>query len=89
MKPNSAASSTTQEPKENWQTGKIVDARGLDGCQFLIETKEGQKLQAINLEDSWKQDGLKVRFKAQKVTGMMSICMAGPMVKLTAIEKIE
>lgn len=67
--------------------GKIVDMRGLDGCKFLIELADGSRLQPINLAKEFQVDGLAIQFKASPAEGMMSICMAGPMVRIEEIKK--
>jgi len=71
---------------DKWQTGEVFDASGLDGCKFLIKTATGQQLQPINLDDAYQKNGLKVEFQAEMVTDMMSICMAGPMIRIINIK---
>lgn len=72
---------------QTWHSGVVFDASGLDGCQFLIRTDDGQQLQPVNLDSSFEKDGTKIEFKAELVTDMMSICMAGPMVRILDIKK--
>ena len=68
---------------------KVVDARGLDGCKFLIETEDGRRMQAINLDKKFAKDGLKLELIVSPTQGMMSICMAGPMVKVSKVSVIK
>lgn len=70
-----------------WQLGEVYDASGLDGCRFLIKTANGQQFQPINLAEAYQKNGLKIEFQAEMVTDMMSICMAGPMVRIVKIKE--
>ncbi|MFW7380698.1 MAG: hypothetical protein ACOH5I_17930 [Oligoflexus sp.] len=79
--------SAPQFSSTTWQSGEIYDASGLDGCQFLIKTASGQQLQPINLERNFQKNGMKIEFQAELVTDMMSICMAGPMVRILKIQE--
>ncbi|SMF49486.1 hypothetical protein SAMN06296036_11581 [Pseudobacteriovorax antillogorgiicola] len=69
-------------------TVKVIDAKGLDGCKFLFETSDGRRMQPINLDPTLEQDGLKLEVQVEPTQGMMSICMAGPMVKVLSAKKL-
>lgn len=58
----------------------------LDGCGFMLLLKDGKKLEPVNLSEEFKKDSIKVWIKYQHYKGN-SICMAGEMVTVTAIEK--
>lgn len=77
----------TANLQQSWQQGEVYDARGLDGCQFLIRTANGQQFQPINLDEAYQKDGLKIEFQAEPVEDMMSICMAGQMVRILNIKE--
>jgi len=66
-------------------TGTVVDARGLDGCTYLIRLDDGQTLEA-NVPAEYQVDGLPVTITYTPVDGA-SICMAGEMVDLKSIKK--
>ncbi len=68
-------------------TAKVIDAKGLDGCNFLLELDDGKKVQPLSLPSEFSQDGLKVEVEFKVKTGMMSICMAGPTVEIIKIAK--
>ena len=79
-KPSQESPTATKDFLDESIVVTVVDAKGLDGCSYLLETKDGRRLQAINLDDEFKKDGLKLRVHLEPSRGMMSICMAGPMV---------
>lgn len=68
-------------------TAKVVDAKGLDGCRFLLELSDGKKLIPLSLPPTLSKDGLEVHVQYRFKKSMMSICMAGPTVELLKIEK--
>jgi hypothetical protein len=57
----------------------------LDGCGFMLRLEDGKKLEPVNLAEEFKKDNIKVWIKYQHYKGN-SICMAGEMVTVTAIE---
>ena len=69
---------------------KVIDAQGLDGCKWLIETTKPDgtvtRVQPLNLDDSFQIDGLKVKIKYKQADGMAGICMAGPIVNIEEIK---
>ena len=58
----------------------------IDGCTFMVQLENGKKLEPINLQDEFKKDNFNVWIKYQHFKGN-SICMAGEMITVTAIEK--
>lgn len=58
----------------------------LDGCGFMLLLEDGKKLEPVNLSEEFKKDSIKVWIKYQHYKGN-SICMAGEMITVTAIEK--
>lgn len=72
---------------ENCITGKLIDMSSLDGCTWLIELENGERLNPINIFefDLEKTDGLKVYLKYEKVDNIATICMSGKAVKLFCI----
>ncbi len=61
----------------------VVDYSELDGCTYLLELSDGQKLQPVNLQEDFKRKGLKL-FITYKMHDGVSNCMAGRMVTLTS-----
>ncbi len=66
----------------------ILKTLDLDGCGWVIELKNGDKLQPINLDsfEVTKREGLSVSLSYTAVNDMAGICMAGKMVNLTCLE---
>jgi len=63
----------------------VIDKTGLDGCSFLLQLPDSSFLEAVNLDDQFKVNGLEV-FISYKPVEMMSVCMAGTTVELLTIE---
>lgn len=64
----------------------VIDYRNLDGCDFLLVKENGERLQPLNLADSLKKEGLKIRI-TYTIEESMGICMAGKMVRITRVLK--
>ena len=75
--------------KEKFTRATVVDMTGLEGCQFLLKLEDEEKLEPINLDPAYKKDGRPVWIRYIDSKGSMSICMAGKMVRIIAIEKIN
>ena len=75
------------------EMGTIKDYTGLDGCKFLIELENGEKLQPVKYTDSDLdhplKDGQRIKFSYKEVTDQMSICMTGKMIEVTCITFLE
>ncbi|MCE9538942.1 MAG: hypothetical protein K8R85_06965 [Bacteroidetes bacterium] len=56
-----------------------------DGCSFMLQLGDGKKLEPVNLPVEFRKDNIKVWIKYQHYKGT-SICMAGEMVTVIAIE---
>src|SRR5687768_13149848 len=66
----------------------VVDYRELDGCTFLLELDDKQKLQPVNLPLEFQKHGVRL-YVLYKVKDGMGICMAGKMVELTYTKEIR
>ena len=67
----------------------LEDYTGLDGCGFVLVLEDGQALEmgAFDVEPDFDfEDGMKVRISYEEMTGMASICMVGPIVRITCME---
>ena len=69
-------------------TGVIV-YNEIEGGFYGILTDDGKKYNPINLDDSFKKAGLRVRFDANVKKDMVGIHMWGQYVEILKIEKIE
>jgi hypothetical protein len=63
----------------------IKDYRDLDGCTYLLELENGEKLHPVNLHDSLRVNNLKVWMK-YSVTDDITVCMAGKPVQVNDIK---
>ena len=70
-------------------SGTIIDKTGLAGCKYMIELSDGTLLEPINLDAELKEAGTIVDFRFRRARGYMSICMAGPLVELFDVKKID
>lgn len=67
----------------------IIQFQDLEGGFWGIVADDGRKFDAMNLEPSFKKEGLRVRFEAKPETEMMSTRMWGTMITLTHIEVVK
>jgi len=74
----------------NYKFGTVVNMKGLDGCGLNIRLDNGTILEPTNIDDFplIKVDSQRIQFTYQEVDNMASICMVGPMVKITCAEAI-
>lgn len=61
----------------------------IEGGFYGIMAEDGKKYNPINLDDSFKKDGLRVKFDANIKKGMVGIHMWGQYVEILTIEKLE
>ncbi len=66
----------------------ILKKLDLDGCGWVIELKNGERLQPINLHDFEvpMKEGLSMSISYNRVHEMASICMAGIIVELSCLQ---
>jgi len=71
----------------NSESGIIKDNSGIDGCTFIIELNNGEKLNVINLStfDIIIEDGKEVMISYQKADDIGGICMVGKIVEANCI----
>jgi hypothetical protein len=67
-------------------TVKYVD---LEGGFYGIVSDDGKQYDPINLEQTYHEDGLRVRFQAKIRQDMASIHMWGTIIELTRIEVLN
>ena len=65
-------------------TGTVV-YRDLEGGFYAIDTENGSKYDPMNLPDSFKKDGLKVKVKARLRTDVMGSHMYGSIIEIKDI----
>lgn len=67
----------------------LRDYTGLDGCRWILELEDGQRLEPVNLHelDFEPEDNIQVRVQYTEAEDMMSICMVGRMVNIVCISQ--
>ncbi|MEO5571627.1 MAG: hypothetical protein ABIT08_11825 [Bacteroidia bacterium] len=63
----------------------VIDYSEVDGCKFLLELSDKEKIQPENLSPEFHKDKLKVLIKYH-LTNRMTICMAGKTVHIDYIK---
>ncbi len=65
------------------------DLTGLDGCTWVLTLEDGTRLEPINLKTyiPTPVEGEKVWVSLAPAKNMASICMVGPMVEITCLER--
>lgn len=71
--------------------GIVKDYTGLDGCGFIIELENGDKLEPAQVLDSnfVFYDGQKVIFTYTELKDVGSICMVGKIVRIESIREAD
>jgi hypothetical protein len=65
-----------------------VRYESLEGGFYLIVTDGGEDYDPINLAPEYRQDGLRVRFKAKPAKGWVSSHMVAPLIEITDIHTL-
>jgi hypothetical protein len=67
----------------------LKDFSGLDGCTWILENSNGDRLEAVNLNDYLDdfKAGDQYVINYQEAPDMASICMAGTLVKITCLKR--
>ena len=75
-------------PCETGEKATIIDLTGLDGCGFVIELENGDRIEPTNLEDFDVpiEDGQKVWVEYHTVEAA-SICMVGDIVAIDCLSE--
>lgn len=74
--------------------GDLVEGTGtvnyveLEGGFYGIVDDDGRQFDPMDLDESLKEDGLRVRFRARTIEDVASIHMWGTVVEIIAIERI-
>ena len=90
---------TAEQPADNADTENVatqmtdgisgtVKYIQLEGGFYGIETEDGENLFPINLEDDYKEDGLKIIFKMKPRTDIFTTAMWGKTVEIIEIAKL-
>lgn len=98
------SSCSTEDPVSNCGTSATIkDLRGLDGCTWVFELNNGQRLEPVfpegcdttntgvncSLAGVEIVDGKKVTIAWKERPDLVSVCMTGPIVEITCIEEVK
>ncbi len=72
--------------KQNYIPAKVVLQTELAGCGYMLALEDGSMLQPINLNDTLKQNDLKLWIKYRHEKNAMSVCMMGVVVKIDEVK---
>ena len=70
----------------------LLDYAGLDGCGFVLalEDEEVVEMGIFDEEPDFAfEDSMEVNISYEPMDNMASVCMVGPIVRITCIEKAE
>ncbi len=73
------------EGREIRGTVRYVD---LEGGFYGIETRDGTRLDPVNLPDDFKKDGLRITARVERLKDRISIHMWGTLVRILEIERL-
>jgi hypothetical protein len=61
----------------------------LDGCAWMIEFAEKERMEPLNLPEEFKKDQTKIWVQYELEKKAVSACMAGKIIRITEIRKRE
>lgn len=66
----------------NYIPAKVVLQTEMDGCGYLLALEDGTLLEPVNLNDTLKQNTLRLWVKYHTEKKGMSVCMMGTMIRI-------
>lgn len=87
---SSCEKSDNDSPK-SYESGKLKNLTGLDGCSWVIELDDKSKLEPLNLDvfDLELVENKEIKFKYHERTDLGSFCMVGVVVEIDEIKDIS
>ena len=61
----------------------------LEGGFYGIVTDDGRKLDPVNLPDTFRQDGIRIKTRVEPLKGQTSVHMWGTLVRIIDIERVQ
>jgi hypothetical protein len=80
-------SQPNKDGSDGWITGTVKYIQ-LEGGFYGILGDQGDRFDPVNLPESFKQDGFRVKFQMEKLPNQMSFHMWGKLVTITDIERL-
>ena len=92
--PQDSNPNPAEAPRMTEENDEIRNATGtivfneIEGGFYGIKADDGKKYNPINLDESFRKDGLRVKFDAKFKKGMVGIHMWGEYVEILKIERL-
>ena len=80
-----SAESPTVSPADTFEIQGTVVYKNIEGGFFAIDSDDGSKYDPINLPESFRKDGLKVKVTARRRIDAMSLHMYGAIIEVVNI----
>jgi len=76
---------------KDYESGKLINLTGLDGCSWVIELDDKSRLEPLNLDvfDLELVENKEIGFKYHERTDMGSYCMVGIVVEIDEIKGVS
>ncbi|MGQ0829062.1 MAG: hypothetical protein ACT4ON_11795 [Bacteroidota bacterium] len=85
QKTGTTQSTVKEQDKAGFTKATVINYK-LDGCSWMLQLEDKNRLEPINLKEEFQKENLKVWVQYEIFKEGASICMAGEMVKIIAIE---
>lgn len=73
-------------PGESVTANATIHFLALEGGCWVVETTAGERYEPVNLDASFRTDGLQVQVVLRDAPGFASICQVGPLVTVESIQ---
>lgn len=74
---------------QKYVPAKVVLQTELAGCGYLLALEDGKMLEPTNLNDTLKQNNLRLWIKYHVEKNAMSVCMVGTIVKVEDVKLLR
>lgn len=61
----------------------------LEGGHFVLDGDDGTRYEPMGLDESYRQDGLRVRYTVEPLKDVVSICQCGRIVEVVRIDVLD
>lgn len=78
----------TVDKSESLETVKVIFFE-VAGCGYMLQRQNQSRLQPINLPEQYHVEGLELYVSYRIIKDAVTICMAGDVVELINIKKVE
>ena len=82
---DSSSSETAASPADSFEIVGTVRYKNMEGGFYAIDGDDGKKYDPINLPESFRKDGLKVKVRARMKKDAVSVHMYGEIIEVIEI----